>query len=34
MTFRYRGNLLPLAFAGMLAMVWLGDATSRGFVRG
>ena len=28
MTFRYRGNLLLLAFAGMLAMVWLGDAVS------
>ena len=27
MTFRYRCNLLSLAFAGMLAMVWLGDAT-------
>ena len=30
MKFRYRGNLLLLAFAGMLAMVWLGDAVSRG----
>jgi ABC-type nitrate/sulfonate/bicarbonate transport system substrate-binding protein len=28
MTFRYRGKLLRLAFAAMLAMVWFGDATS------
>ncbi len=28
MTFRYRGNLLPLAFAGILAMVCLGAASS------
>ena len=28
MTFRYRGHLLPLAFAGILATVWLGDAIS------
>ena len=28
MTLRYRGNLLWLAFAAMLAMAWLGDARS------
>jgi NitT/TauT family transport system substrate-binding protein len=32
MTFRYGGKLLSLAFAGMLATVWFGDATSAALV--